>query len=753
MEAAPALRRLGLPETAYQRSEAFALLRGLASPTFIIIDDYHLVTDPALGGFLDVLTLEALENLHLALFSRTRPEAIRLDELYVKRLAVVVEQNFLAFTEPEVEDYFKYSGIHDAAAVSEAWHYSEGWPAALWLCKQSWLNCGAIRTSDSIDSLMHTVFSAYDTEERDMLMCLSVLDSFTESDAAKVSAGPRSRARLRRLYEKNAFLLFDKAKGHYHLHGIFRDFLRKELACAPHINLPVLYRQAGDCCARRKEVVQAMRLLVRAGRDDDLKTLLDFFLRYDEDPAVIYFAEEVYQLVTGIPWRVRLQNPLGYMACVTLYAVMWTDHRAVTLLEEAEERLLNAEDMPEYLRKRLAGEFEVLRGTLAFNDMDAVWEHYNAACRLLNGPSVTLSQDTMWNFGSPNLAFLLLRKPGEYLGLLEAGERNFPAYLSLSGGIGKGGMTLLRAEHMLELGSLAGVEPLLWQVMRGCKGDKHMHTLLAGVFTMARLYIATGKVDEAAQALVKMHSQVTHVKAPEFFLSLDMAEGYVNGVLGRPLGIPRWLRDGEIFDPPHNMLPHLCGFCLTIHARALLLQKDYHRLAYVAGEIPACSPLSDSLFARIHSAALKGMAAWHTTGRTSAMQHIRTALDLARPDGIVLPLAEYGGHILPLLRRLKREGRADAHCLAVLAQAGRFAASTGHSVRAQRGLLTPREREVLRHVVEGMSNPAIAGFLGVSLAAVKKVLSGAFVKLGVTNRFEAKQRFIEQYTDKGDTVL
>jgi NarL family two-component system response regulator LiaR len=51
--------------------------------------------------------------------------------------------------------------------------------------------------------------------------------------------------------------------------------------------------------------------------------------------------------------------------------------------------------------------------------------------------------------------------------------------------------------------------------------------------------------------------------------------------------------------------------------------------------------------------------------------------------------------------------------------------------------LTPREREVLALLVEGLSNAEIAASMHLSIAAIKYHVSGILSKLGATNRTEA----------------
>jgi LuxR family maltose regulon positive regulatory protein len=426
---------------------------------------------------------------------------------------------------------------------------------------------------------------------------------------------------------------------------------------------------------------------------------------------------------------------------------MRPDETALPLLDGTEEGFRQAGELSESMKQRLQGEIEVIRGNLAFNDLEPTVHHYREAVRLLNGPSLFSGKSANWNFGSPSLTFVGLRKSGAYGELPEQGAEFLREYNILSGGKTQGAEKLLRAEYLLVHGDFSAAEPLFTDALHVCgDNDSRLMTALIAAFGLSRLLVANGDAEKALSMLAALRSRAEKRDLYEIFDAFDIAQGYINAVLGRCDAIPRWLRDGEMSDPPHNMSPYIFGICVAIHGKALLLRGEYPRLAAAARNLPDAAPL-ESIFARMHGKILEAIAAWHTQGQREALKLLREALDLSRPDGLVLLVAEYGGAVLPLLRRLKRDGESDGHLEAVLALAGTIA-RTDESKGRQKSVLTPREQEILRHVADGETNPVIAGKLHISVNAVKHTLAKACVKLGAFSRLDAAQRFA-RLSDKG----
>ena len=80
---------------------------------------------------------------------------------------------------------------------------------------------------------------------------------------------------------------------------------------------------------------------------------------------------------------------------------------------------------------------------------------------------------------------------------------------------------------------------------------------------------------------------------------------------------------------------------------------------------------------------------------------------------------------------------APRHLHAVVSRAVHEGESTRGSPRAGAQPLTPRELEVVKLLVEGLTNKQIAGILGVSASTIKTHVQSIIRKLGVSDRTQA----------------
>ena len=750
---AEALQHMGFPSdiTHVQRVMTICKTHFATHPSVLMIDDYHFVADHHMDMFIETLVREAIPGLHIVLLSRTRP-GISLEDLQVKGLARVFAQDLLTFSEQETHDFFTLHGAIDSSAASDAWIFSEGWAAAIWLSLQSWRTGGVIRPVQNIETLLsEAVFSTYAAEDQSLLLQLAILDGFSARQASAVLDDALAPRRLRAIHNQNAFLSYNATTDKYQLHSIFRDYLLKQLAetpCAPcgsvhlpalcSIDKPALYRRAGEWFAAQGDTLQAARFFEQAGRDEDLLRLLELFTQPSNGLFVMFAPEGFATMVQGIPWKLRSACPLGYLAFIYHYMSRVNLAQGAVLLEEAARYFAKEPGFSESLQKRIAGEIALIRGIDAFNDLFAMRDRYKEAYALLQGASAISHHQLVWTFGSPHAAFLYLREGGSYNQLVTLVEENLHQYQEMTGGCSAGAQDLFRAEYLLETGHTRDAEAQLMKAAYKAMTKDQLASLIAINFSLSRLLLSRGKVLEARDVILHMDARIWQTNNPLLRNSLDMCQGYLAAMAGYREEIPLWLRQGNM-DSTHSFYQGQ-GFALIARGKALQEAGDWLNLEALAEELPARLGAYRNLFGYIHAFVMRGVAAINLHKQKQAVQLLQQAIELARPDGIVCTIAEYGNEITPLLRQLHNEKPKDVFIKKLYHAAKPYITKNVD----KKPLLATQEQAVLEKVVQGLSNKEIAENMGLALSSVNNTLSRVYAKLSVKNRTQAISKWLLQ---------
>lgn len=746
MAGAAAIRDDGFPTSSAQNREIIGLLADLPAAA-IIIDDYHNARIPALDAFLENAFWSGIGDCRVLLFSRTRPE-INLDELQFKGLAALFDQDMLAFTEFEAKQLFFANGVNDMNIAGSAWKYSEGWAAALWLCLQNSRQRGELPPSGDVEQLLETVvFNPYSDADKLFLMQLSLLDFFSVAEAAAITGDDSAGRRLARLHNRNTFISRDQVRPHYQFHSIFKDFLQKKLLRRTGVKLPILYRKTAECHFARGEFLAAFRLLAKAGREKDQLRLLELLREQSGEGVWNCHRTEVEAAIEKIPWRLRRRQPYGIISYLWLFICHGDEENFMRFIEDTEERFRNDETIPDALRNRLLGELEFIRAGLVGNDMTAMRNHYANACALLNGPSFLRYDRLSWSWSSPHLSFVFLRDSGDYHRLLGQIADNQKYLTALTNGNCAGGHDVARAEYHLERGELDEAERLLAELKTFFNLAPN-HTLFILIrFCEARLLCAKGAPEEGLRLIMQGKSKIEETGSLEHIAGQILGQAYILASQGRTDQLPGWLFDKRVYGEPYNS-KYIQSFIMVLHGKALLAKNDYDGLRFMLESMGEDLGQLRILFARIHRKIFEAFLAKHADGADEAMKPMIAALELSRPDGIILPFVEYGDRILPLLRGIRRSMPQDKHLRRILECCNRTAQLPKKNRNYKKSLLTPREREIMRMVTNGKTTPSIAQSLGVSESTIKKTLTNIYSKLSAKNRVEAMMKFNAMYGPK-----
>ena len=224
----------------------------------LILDDYHLISGPAIHSALAFLLERLPENLHVAIGSRSDPP-LPLARLRSRGQLLEIRTSDLRFTEVETERFL--NAVMRLELPSEAVNLlerrTEGWIAGLQLAALSLSgrtdkeNLIASFTGSHrylVEYLLEEVVSRQPEQVQLFLLSTSILERMCAPLCDVMLGGASdSQAILTHLEQANLFIVsLDDQGGWYRYHHLFRDFLLLRLRKTHPEQVVLLHRAASE---------------------------------------------------------------------------------------------------------------------------------------------------------------------------------------------------------------------------------------------------------------------------------------------------------------------------------------------------------------------------------------------------------------------------------------------------------------------------------------------------------------------------
>jgi len=751
----------------------------------LVLDDYHVIEDPAVHDIVRELVDRASPDVHVVISSRTDPP-LPLARWRAAGHLVRLSAADLAFTTAEATAFLRgVMGLdlsRQDIAVLEG--RTEGWVAGLQLAALSMRGrtdlSGFVESfsgmhRDVVDYLGEEVLRRQPAEVREFLLSTSILNQLTGPLCDAVTGRPGGQQMLEALERDNLFVVaLDDERCWYRYHHLFADVLRNRLSRERPVPADELHRRAAAWYEANGHSDEAVGHAVATG-DVDLASRLiaaesGKAWSRGEVPTVLRWLEALPTPVKDHRPRLLLQQALAMAltgrpgpADELATAVAARDHggadenRFVDGFSSAVRswcaRLRG--DAPGAVRlarvalELLPEEAGSIRAFAAACLGDALWtmgdlagsaqalveaaatgrsaEHVYATLSAL-----TLLTRVQLERGRLRDARDTLQEAQNYLA--EHDVEHLPAAASLHVGTGV---------LLYEGDDLAGAEHELDEGLRRAELTRNVTDLTWAYIASSRLRHAQGD-EPAAVELARTAQSV----ARRYGADLETAQATawltrlhtVTGARRRPR-VP--LGDARADAAPPIRLALQVATARTHHAagrhrEALRVLDDAHRIAAEG----------DRERDLIEITTLQALACWASSRPDDALATLRAALAMAEPEGYLRTFVDEGPAIVPLVAALARTaGRADddgetaptAGYLQLLTEAldqQRRAMAGGRLASP----LTAREAQILRLVAEGRSNRGIAAELVVTVGTVKTHLNSLYGKLGAHSRTQALAR-------------
>ncbi|MGV9711420.1 LuxR C-terminal-related transcriptional regulator [Gordonia sp. NPDC003424] len=756
-------------------------LTALDRPVILVIDDFHLVTDPALLDSIAGLIDHRPAGLRLILISRTQP-ALRFSRLQMSGGVTEIHADQLSFTRDEVREFCERAGAAVTSAdVDAIVERTEGWPAGLRLLLLS-ADGGDLQTGLRRFNGQQRLVAAYLLEEvldklppsdRKFLLATSVVDPVS-GDLARALIGRRdSRQVLEDLVATNSLTVRlsdrpDWFRYHPLLRGLLQDRLRAE---NPDSALD-LHRRAARWYLGAGDPIAALEHYALAGDWDDMLTTLA------GTALPLILSSQAPALAAALA-PAEVENARRPSLPTMLIAAIAEFHR-----HEYGAMERNAEDAEVLLGG--TSEAEAAPARLVIGMVHMVYARLARLADLVDRAEEVMR--TVDGLGRPMLpaaeGLALIAENNRAIGLAQRGELELAAAelevcRKRGEAAGLGLMALAASSYLALIDLVRGqfpeverrvTETFALAELRGWSREPQVTALYATLAWMhlerneldaAEVQIAIGRsvgaerFDGGAWLMMEVIAVRVAVGRHDVFgarAGRASVQAWIEQAGPLPALLERWSRaalaDVDLLEGQIPELPpvggggdpsgYATGVERVLQARVYLARGRPADALHALGSPSHFAPYR---VLAVKAAVFSAVAAHQLRRDALAIERIDEAVRLAAPIGVLRPFLIAGDTVPMLLTRRQHVGASDRDFVAkVLAACGGPSGEAEVDALVADDLLTERELVVLRYLPTMYKASEIAADLFVSVNTVKTHQQAIYRKLGVSTRRDAVDR-------------
>lgn len=278
-------------------------------PLLLVLDDYHVITRPAIHDAVEFLLDHLPRNLCVVVSTRTDPP-LGLARLRVRGQLLEIRADALRFDAQDTHAFLNEALQLELSqqAITSLEARTEGWIAGLQLAalsltgrqdKERFVKQFAGSHRYLVAYLMDEVLARQTPELRQFLQRTAILERFTPELCSAVSGQPQSPAVLEHLVAANLFVIaLDDEQRWYRYHHLFAEFLRHRLHEAEADLIPELHRRASDWFAAQGWTDEA---IVHALAAPDLRRAGGLIGDVAFNLGVYWNSARFLRLVAGLP--------------------------------------------------------------------------------------------------------------------------------------------------------------------------------------------------------------------------------------------------------------------------------------------------------------------------------------------------------------------------------------------------------------------------------------------------------------------
>ncbi len=711
-------------------------LNSLEKELFLLIDDCHLMEDSRVFHMLFSLCDIPTQKLHMIVISRS-VVFMRGEELHLGSKLYKITVDDMRLNRTELLAYLHRCGVTlPDDAFETLFQNSEGWFSCVYLNICSFEKTGSLlsKGEDIYSMIGNTLYAGYDRVEQQFLLDLCIADEFTDQQAAFITENPNTRQIIQSLARNNAFIRYLPDTETFRFHHMLRGYAEQLFTQLPEVRQKALKLRYGQWHEAHAQYLQAIRFY---GEADSMPGVLRVIGLDRGVQLTAMSPDHILALMDRCRQQELLAEP---QALLVLMRRMFTCRQIPKMLE-LKGLLMQSAARPDLTREEqgnILGECDLIMSFLRYNDISAMSALHRNASRLMTRPAVSIQKTGSWTFSSPSVLMMYHRESGMLDSEMNEMNQCMPHYYQLTDGHGIGAEQIMEAEALFNRGRFDDAHIMLEKARATVTGTgQHYIALCCDLLALRLAYFGRlprqeNWYDHKLELFKTLHD-------PMLFTVLDGCSAYAHALTCEYDRIPRWIREGKLNDA--NLLAPGRPMYEVIYNQVLLLQKQYAKvLGREEALLGACRGLN-YLLCEIHLH-IQLTIANYALGKTEAAQaQLKLALDQAMPDSILMPFAENGRWLLPLLGSLPAQYTRAAE---QITQWHRQAVDCQPVRQSPREALSDREATVAALYAAGKTRKEIAAQLYLSEGTVKNYISAIYEKLGLTGTPKQKQHALAQ---------
>jgi LuxR family maltose regulon positive regulatory protein len=741
-------------------------IAGVSLQPVLVLDDLHVIKEPAIYQALDFLIANQPDNFHIIVTTREDPP-LSLSRLRARGQLREIRAQDLRFTYEETATFLNdmLSLGLDAHQVQTLDDRTEGWVAGLQFAGLS-LQCeedktGFIQAFSAshryvLDYLSDEVLRQITPDIREFLLKTSILDRLSADLCNSVIQRDDAQSMLEHIEGRNLFVIrLDHQRQWYRYHHLFADLLRQHLYREYPASISTLHLRASQWYANQGNLADAMQ---HAQLGNNTRQLIDLCSTYGMGFIMQGYVEQAREWIELLPKDIIWKQPRVLMSYGWILYLSNEMAELPALLQQIDT-ITEQNDV--------LGEAAALRAFLSKDDPDQMQAYAGRALQLVSDENLTVR-------GMAHMALSdVYQLRDERQRALDQLLQVIDVQLTIDNRLAAANALInatVRGLSLAQWNRLATAADAVFTKLEqvGMPHDPAMGaTRIARGWIMVRRYELTSAIHEIAEGLdIASHSGVRawqlgaipliqaliqHGERQQIddrmhalLQTIQAAPAHLQGFLSRLLA-HMYIDLGELHTADHWLSKTERTIEDQLAAIRLHIFQDNTNYADM---LAALNPMLMQLETvqwngyLIEALILRAILHYHTRDFDHAVADIEYAIQLAQPHSERYVFMQNMPYLRPVLAHLVKNSYAR-QLLALVADVGTGAYAPPSLIEASLieasliEALSEREVAILGLMTRGLTYDAMSSELTISINTVRYHVKSLYGKLGVSSRADA----------------